>query len=108
MVYFVRSATIVTGSGRHEAMAFARNVTKYINEKYPEVNVELLISKTGRLNRVAWVAKYNSMAAAEEFTDKLQADERYRGILHDAAKTEEKRPFWVDGIKDTYWRIAEL
>ena len=108
MTYFVRSATIVSGPGRHEAMEFARNVTRYINKNYPDVNVRLLISKTGRLNRVAWVTKYESMAAAEEFTHKLQADERYRALLHEAAKTEEKRPFWVDYLTDTYWEIAEL
>ena len=108
MIYFVRSATIVSGPGRHEAMEFAKNVTQYINKNYQEVKVELLTSMTGRLNRVIWVTKFNSMAAAEEFTHKLQADEKYRAILHEAAKTEEKRPFWVDYVNDTYWNIAEL
>lgn len=108
MIYFVRSATIVSGAGRHEAMEFTRDVTRYINETYPEVNVELLTSMTGRLNRVVWVTKFNSMAAAEEFTHKLHADEKYRALQHEAAKTEEKRPFWVDFVTDTYWNIAEL
>ena len=108
MIYFVRSATIVSGPGRHEAMKFAKEVTKYINGNYSEVDVKLLTTITGRLNRVAWVTKFNSMAATEEFTDKLQADERYRALLHEAAKTEEKRPFWVDHVTDTYWNIAEL
>jgi len=108
MVYFVRSATIVSGPGRHEAMVFAKEVTRYINANYSDAKVELLTSKTGRLNRVAWVTKFSSMAAAEEFTHKLEADEKYRAILHEAAKTEEKMPFWVDYVKDTYWDIADL
>lgn len=108
MIYFVRSATIVSGPGRHEAMVFAKNVTRYINQNYPEVNVQLLTTMTGRLNRIAWVTKYDSMAAAEKFTQKLQADEKYRALLHEAAKTEEKRPFWVDYLTDTYWNTAEL
>ena len=62
----------------------------------------------GRHNRVIWVTKFTSMAEAEQFTAKLQADESYRKLLHEAAKTEERYPFWTDDVHDTFWRIAEL
>jgi len=108
MLYFVRSATIVSGPGRHDAKEFAKEVTRYINQKHPDVNVELLTSMTGRRNRVGWVTKFDSMADAEAFTAELRADDAYRAILRKAAKLEEKMPFWEDYVHDTYWEVAEL
>ena len=34
-----------------------KKVTKYINDKFPEMNIELLTSRSGRTGRIAWVVK---------------------------------------------------
>ncbi len=108
MIYAVRSGTI-DGSCRREVMEVVRNITKYIKKNYPDVQLELVTSISGRDGRIEWVAKFDSMAAFEAFEKKLAADKEYGEVYGKMVAAEEKRgkPFWVDGFTP-YWNIKEV
>ena len=65
-------------------MEFSGKVTKYINDTYLEVGMELISSRTGRRRRIARVGKHESMAAAEKFDEMLNADKEFTAIVNGA------------------------
>ncbi len=109
MIYVVRSGTI-DGSCRREVMEVVRNITKYIKKNYPDVQLELLTSISGKGDRIAWRIRNESMAAAEAFLKKLAADKEYQEVYGKMVAAEENRgkPFWVDGLTMEYWNIEEV
>ncbi len=109
MIYVVNSGTI-DGSCRREVMEFLAIMTKYIKKNYPDIQTEATTSISGRGNRIAWIGKFDSMAAAEAFLKKLAADKEYQELYGKMVAAEEKRgrPFWVDGLTMEYWNIEEV
>ena len=79
MVYFVRSATIDFLSMR-DALDAGKEITKFVNENYPELQFQMLTSKTGRLGRIAWISKHESMKAAAEDVETVSSSPEYLAL----------------------------
>ena len=110
MIYEITSGTIDgPGEFRREAMESAKELTKYLREKYPENNIELITSATGRTQRIAWVVKCESIDEAQAFGKKRSEDPGYRAIVEKWLAKEEKqgRSSWADGMSREYWVVVD-
>mgnify|MGYP006311596823 CR=1 FL=1 len=87
MVYQVFSSEVQRGFGTLQ-FDVAKEVTRYIREKFPEVQVELLASGSGRGNRLLTVYKFDSMGEAETVLPRILADEGVKAILEKIWKAE--------------------
>ncbi len=97
MIAFVRVAGVKPGK-TGAAMAFAREVTKYIKANH-NIDLEILRPVGGNPQRVAWSTRYADMAAMEAFTNKLLADAQYWELVNGAADC-----FIAGSMHDGIWQ----
>ena len=83
MIYVVRSITAQPGKIR-EARQWAVRIAKWVNEHYPEVNVEVLRNITGPRWQVHWVVRCESLAVWGEVSPKMNADPGYQEAISGA------------------------
>jgi hypothetical protein len=72
MITIMRTAACPPGK-RGDALAFANQIAKYLNEKYSG-SVEVLTPVGGNLDRIAWRLNYESLAQYEAYIGKFLAD----------------------------------
>lgn len=75
MITFIRSAVIAPGK-TGEALAFAHQIAKLVTEKFG-TRIELLMPVGGNPSRIAWSARYDSLAEWDTLSAKLLADSDY-------------------------------
>jgi hypothetical protein len=99
MIYFSRTASIAPGR-TDDALAFARVISKYINENY-ETTLEVLMPIGGNPNRITWRAHYDSLAQWEAATSRLMADKVYVELVAKQSNT-----FVPGSVHDDLWRTV--
>ena len=97
MITFYRSASIASGKVT-SAHGFAREIAAFIKDKVG-VDITLSVPVGGNPNRIAWVARYESMAAMESTMDKLMADPKYMELVGRGAEN-----FIAGSVRDEIWR----
>ena len=97
MITFIRSASIAPGK-TGDAIAFANQIGKHIKENYG-VTLELLMPLGGNPNRIAWHARYETLAQVEALGAKLLADAEYMGTIAKNSAT-----FLPGSVHDEIWR----
>jgi hypothetical protein len=80
MVYLIRSARAQPGRAQ-AALPWAVGVASYLNEHYPDINVQIVRNVNGPIDQVHWVARYASLAALEETRRKLDQDDAYQELV---------------------------
>jgi len=80
MITWQRTADIHDGK-LQETFAWAVKVTKYINQKFPGVNLYTARNVYGPVYQVHWFATYDSLAAYEKLRKQLETDEGYGRLL---------------------------
>ena len=92
--------TVLTKSGGTERAAqFAVAVTQFVNQKYPEINVEVYMEILGVSGKIHWFADFESMEQLQRITDGLATDAEYNQMVLDVAGV------FVDGhTHDTVYR----
>jgi hypothetical protein len=75
MIFFSRTASIAPGKAS-DAIAFGHLIAKYIKETYG-TTLEVLVPIGGDPNRIAWHARYDSIAEWDAVTSKLLTDKLY-------------------------------
>jgi hypothetical protein len=96
MIYLVRSIDIQQGKW-DEAFEWAVNIANWINEHYPQMNVEVLYNITGPKWQVHWTAKCDSLSVWEETSAQLNADPNYQKVISGAEKIVVQNT-WVDNL----------
>jgi hypothetical protein len=97
MITFIRSASIAPGK-TGDAIALANQIGKHITENYG-ITIELLMPVGGNPNRIAWHARYETLAQVEALGAKLLADTEYMGIIAKNSAT-----FLPGSVHDEIWR----
>lgn len=97
MITIIRSAAIAPGK-TGDAVAFAKTIAKYIEEKY-DTKLQILMPIGGNPYRIAWLAHYENLAQWETLTSKAMADAEYMALLVKNAPT-----FLPGSIHDEIWR----
>ncbi len=98
MITIMRTAVCAAPGKRGDALAFANQIAKYINEKYGQT-VEVLMPIAGNLDRIAWRLNYESLAQYEAFIAKALADPDLMGM-----STKGLGIFMPGSLNDDMWR----
>ena len=80
MIYRARTITL-GGVNIGEAKHIMVRAAAYLNENYPEIDVEILENIGGPLQQLHMVTKCNSLAALEAYEEKRQGDAEWNAIL---------------------------
>jgi hypothetical protein len=113
MIYRVNTWTIpdsIGGEIRKKAMPWAKKMTKYQQEKWPEQEVEMLANYDGDRTEVHWKSKHESMAATEEWWKQLFKDDGIKSFMEELRNTEKETgntPFFCQ-MRSHYYRIVDL
>lgn len=97
MIAITRTASIMPGK-TGEAVVFGHQVAKYIKEAH-NVSLEVLMPIGGNPARIAWHARYDSLAQWETLTAKLLADKAYMELL-----SKHGSLFLAGSVHDHIWR----
>ncbi len=69
-------------SGRmQEAIAFAKEVSEYLNTNYKEVSIQAYVEAFGAGNTIHWYADYKDLATVETVNNRLNQDQKYGDLL---------------------------
>ena len=96
MIYMVRSITIQPGKSR-EAMQWAVNIAHWINEHYPDVNVQVMRNITGPRWQVHWVVRCDSLTIWDQTSAKINADPGYQEVISGAEELVVQST-WMDNF----------
>ncbi|HWR88171.1 MAG TPA: hypothetical protein VN277_07120 [Acidiferrobacterales bacterium] len=97
MIFTVRQVSIMPGK-TSAALAFASEITEYIKGAH-KLDLQLIRPVGGNPSRVAWLGRYNDLAAYGEKMNALAADKRFAEL---SAKTAD---LWVPGsMHDDIWQ----
>jgi hypothetical protein len=99
MITITRTASIAPGQ-TGEAVAFGHQVAKYFKDKYA-TPLEVLLPIGGNPARIAWHARYDTLAQWESLTAKLLADKEYMAMVAKHAGT-----FLPGSVRDSIWRTV--
>lgn len=97
MITVTRVASIAPGK-TGDALAFAHHIAKYIKQNHG-TTLEILMPIGGNPSRIAWLARYDSVAQWESLTSALLADEGYLEALAKNSAT-----FLSGSVRDEIWR----
>jgi hypothetical protein len=95
MIRFERTIQAAIGKGR-EAIAWAQEVTTYLNGKFGEANFHVFTQRFGDINTISWQADFDTLASLDSFQKAVNGDHGYWALVD---KTE---GVFVEGsINDT-------
>src|SRR6267154_2205807 len=97
MICFSRTASIAPGKAS-DAIAFGHLIAKYIKETYG-TTLEVLVPIGGDPNRIAWHARYDSIAEWDAVTSKLLTDKLYVELV-----SKQNNTFLPGSVHDALWR----
>ena len=78
-----RSAVILEGQDEG-ALKFGKDVTEYVNENYPGLNVQVYLESAGGVGgggTMHWFVDYENQEKLDEFNQKLNLDEGFGGLI---------------------------
>ena len=99
MISFIRTAAIAPGKAA-AASAFAAKILDYYKTHYG-TQLELMRPIGGNPSRIAWVGRYESLAAFDAVSLKSQSDQKYLELIGSAADL-----FIAGSVHDEIWRSA--
>jgi hypothetical protein len=80
MVYLTRTTLIKENKWR-EALDNAIEMNTYAQKDPLVVNAEVIQGITGDLNRIYWVAQFNSLADEEKWAEQTRTDTKYMEFM---------------------------
>ena len=92
--------TVLTRTAEAQrAQQFALAVTEFVNQKFPEISVEVYMETPGTNGKIHWFVDFESMEQLQRVMDGLAMDAEYNQMVLDIAGT------FVDGdTHDTVYR----
>lgn len=109
MVYEMITTTLVGPENvTREFREFHKEAVKYLIEKYPDYQLELITGATGDLLRVAYLFKFESIADAEAFAKSRNEDEGYMALCKKRFDLQDKHgiSMWNE-LSREFWTVAE-
>jgi hypothetical protein len=80
MIRFQRSTRIAQGKDL-EAIAWAKEITTFLNGKYSDANVQVFAHRFGVIDTVAWQVDFDSLAGLDKYQKTLNDDEGFLALL---------------------------
>lgn len=79
-IYWTRTAEIAWGK-EPQAIEWGIRIMKYLNDTYPGQPGEVLTNIAGKLGEIHWVRKHESLAEMEEYSSRLDGDEKFQALV---------------------------
>ena len=76
MIRFERSGRIARGKDL-VAIEWAKEITVYLNGKYPDANLQVFSHRFGVIDTLAWQADFDSLASLDNYQRTLNSDEGF-------------------------------
>lgn len=83
MIRFQRSLR-TTGARGREALAWAQEVTTYLNGKFKQTNLQAFTQRFGDVNKVSWQADFDTLASLESYQQAVNVDQGYWELVDKA------------------------
>ena len=80
MITQVRTAAVHDGKFP-EAVEFRLKVVALLNDKFPDLNVQLIRNVGGPLYELHWVSATESLASYEDLNKRIEADQGYQELV---------------------------
>jgi hypothetical protein len=80
MIRFERSGQIAQGKDL-EAIAWAKEITTFLNGKYSQANVQVFSHRFGVIDTLAWQVDFDSLASLDKYQKTLNDDEGYWALI---------------------------
>ena len=80
MITQVRTAAVHDGKFP-EAVEIGLRVVALINDKFPDLNVQLIRNVGGPIYELHWVSTAETLAGYEDLTQRLEADQGYQELV---------------------------
>ena len=90
MIRFERSCRIARGKDL-VTIEWAKEITAYLNGKYPDTNLQVFSHRFGVIDTLAWQADFDSLASLDSYQRALNGDE---GFWERLGKSTE---FFIEG-----------
>jgi hypothetical protein len=65
-----------------EAIVWAKEITTFLNGKYPEAHVHIFAHRFGIIDTLAWQVDFDSLASLDKYQKTLNADEEYFALVN--------------------------
>ncbi len=83
MILFVRRAKYRAGKGQ-AAINWAKEITKYINEKFPTTKIQSYQSRFGSISDIVWIVKVNDLVTLDKLQNEVETDKEYLNLMQKA------------------------
>jgi hypothetical protein len=83
MVRFQRTA-IARGANVLKAIEWAKEITEFINKKYPQGKLQLFTGRFAPYGTIYWAADFEDFAALDRLMEAITADQEYWALLSKA------------------------
>lgn len=82
MIILMRSIKVRMGKGE-KAVNWAKEINKYINEKFPGKKIRLLQNRFGSVTDIIWIGDFDSLSDLDNWQNKLGADDGYNNKIQE-------------------------
>jgi hypothetical protein len=83
MILFVRQAKYRAGKGE-AAIKWAREVTKYVNEKFPASELQPYFNRFGSISDIVWIGKAKDLVTLDKLQNDVETDKGYLKLVQQA------------------------
>ena len=87
MITQVRTAAVHDGKFP-EAVEIGLKVVALINDKFPDLNVQLIRNVGGPIYELHWVSSTETLATYEEVNKSIEADQGYQALVAEARQAK--------------------
>jgi hypothetical protein len=84
MIRFQRSLRIAPNRDL-EAITWSKEITTFLNGKYPETKVQVFAHRFGVIDTIAWELDVDNLASLDKYQKTLNADEEYLAKVNETA-----------------------
>jgi hypothetical protein len=83
MILFVRRAKYRAGKGE-AAINWAREVTKYVNEKFPVTKLQPYYNRFGSISDIFWIVEVKDLVTLDKLQNDVETDSGYLKLMQQA------------------------
>lgn len=83
MILFIRRAKYRAGKG-NEAMKWAKEITQYVNEKFPITKLKPYYNRFGSISDIIWIGEIEDLVTLNQLQNDVETDHGYLKLMQQA------------------------
>jgi hypothetical protein len=106
LIRFQRSAQSALAKGA-EARQWSKEITDYINSRFPESRLQVFSERFGEINTIVWQVDLADLASLDKYQANLNSDQGYWTILNKSTDLFMEGSI-LDRVLETLWWNGSL